>query len=92
MIRERLPKLVETYLLEWEVNNAQTINSYDVLIPCLHRHDVLFSDSQESKTLPSFSTKRPTTEAAIQIAEIVGRHNFFRKVDNRSLCYFCSIP
>ncbi len=29
-ILERLPnnKLVETYLLEWEVNNAKAINSY----------------------------------------------------------------
>jgi hypothetical protein len=26
MIRERLPKQVETYLLEWEVNNFQVIN------------------------------------------------------------------
>jgi hypothetical protein len=41
-IRERLPKLVETYLLEWEMNNAQIINSYDVLMPCLHRQDVIF--------------------------------------------------
>jgi hypothetical protein len=28
MIRERLPKQVESYLLEWEVNNAQVINTF----------------------------------------------------------------
>jgi hypothetical protein len=36
-IRERLPKQVEAYLLEWEVNNNQVINRYDILMPCLHR-------------------------------------------------------
>jgi hypothetical protein len=35
-IRERLPKQVETYLLEWEVKNSQVINSYKNLMPCLH--------------------------------------------------------
>ncbi len=34
-IRKRLPKQVEAYLLEWEVNNNQVINRYDVLMPCL---------------------------------------------------------
>ena len=31
-IRERLPMQVETYLLEWEVNNSQIIISYKTLI------------------------------------------------------------
>ena len=91
-IRECLPKQVETYLLEWEVNNAQVINRYDVLMPCLHRQDVLFSDFQESKTPPSSSNKRPATEAAIQVAEVVGGHKKGRKLDNRPLCSFCSKP
>jgi hypothetical protein len=58
-IRERLPKQVEAYLLEWEVNNNQVINRYDVLMPCLHRQDVLFADSIESKGTPNPSNKRP---------------------------------
>jgi hypothetical protein len=29
-IRERFPKQVETYLLEWEVNNSQVINSLKI--------------------------------------------------------------
>ena len=73
-IRERLPKQVETYLLEWEVNNAQVINRFDVLMPCLHRQDVLFADSQNSKTPSNPSIKRPATEAAVQVAEVVGGH------------------
>jgi hypothetical protein len=91
-IRERLPTQVETYLLEWEVNNAQVINMYDVLMPCLHRQDVLFADSQESKTPSTLSNKRPATEAAIQVAEVVGGHKRGRKVGNRPLCSFCSKP
>ena len=51
-IREHLPKQVETYLLEWEVNNSQVINSYKILMPCLHRQDVFFSDSRELKNPP----------------------------------------
>jgi len=73
-IRERFPKQDKTYLLEWEVNNARVINRYDDLMPCLHRQDVLFSDSQESKIPSTPSNKRPTTEASIQVAEVVGGH------------------
>ncbi len=51
-IRERLPKQVKTYLLEWEVNNSQIINSYKSLMPCLHRQDVLF---------PTLESRRPLT-------------------------------
>ncbi len=62
-------------------------------MPCLHRQDVLFSDSQDSKNQPSSSTKRPVHEAALQASEVVGgRSNKFRKVDNRPLCSFCSKP
>ena len=50
-IRERLPKQVETYLLEWEVKNSHVINSYKILMPCLHRQEVFVSDSREPKTL-----------------------------------------
>ena len=73
-IRERPPKKVETYLLEWELNNVQIINSYNVLMSCLHRQDVIWSDSREFKTPSTPSYKRPTTEAAIQVAEVVGGH------------------
>jgi len=79
-------------LLAWEVNNAQVINRYDVLMPCLHRQDVLFVDSQESKTPSTSSNKRPATEAVIQVAEVVWGHKKGRKVDNRPLCSFCSKP
>jgi len=69
---ERLPKQVETYLLEWEVNKSQVINSYKILMPCLHRQDVLFSVSRELKTPPAPpSNKRLATEAALQVAEVV---------------------
>jgi hypothetical protein len=91
-IHERLPKKVETYLLEWEVNNAEVINIYDVLMACLHWQDVLFSDSQESKLPPTSSNKRLATEVAIQVAEVIGGHKKGRKVDNRHLCSFCSTP
>ena len=74
MIRERLPKQAETYLLEWEVNNAQVLKMYDILMPCLHRQDVLFFDSQESKTPSTPSDKRLATEAAIHVAKVVGGH------------------
>ena len=87
-----LPKQVETYLLEWEVNNAQVINMYDVFMSCLHRQDVLFADSQESKTPSTPSNKRSATETTIKVAEVVGGHKKGRKVDNRHLCSFCSKP
>jgi hypothetical protein len=75
-----------------EVNNATAINSYAILMPCLHIQEVLFSDSQESKNQPSSSTKRPAREAALQASEVVGGRSKFRKVDNRPLCSFCSKP
>ncbi len=79
-------------MLEWEVNNAQVINRYDILMPCLHRQDVIFADSQESKILSTSSNKRPATGATIQVAEVVGGHKKGRKVDNCPLCSFCSKP
>ena len=91
-IRERLPKQVKTYLLEREVNNAEVINRYDVLMPCLHSQDVLFSDSQESKTPFTSSNKKPTIEIVIQVAEVLGGHKKGRKLNNCPLFSFCSKP
>ena len=56
MIRERLPKQVETYLLEWEVNKVQVINRYDVLMPCLH---ILTHRSLRPLLLPLIRGKLP---------------------------------
>ena len=58
----------------------------------LERQDVLFPNSYESKTPSTSSKKRPATEAAIQVAEVVGEHKKVRKVSNRPLCSFCSKP
>jgi len=91
-IRERLPKQVETYLLEWDLNNAQGVNRYNVLMPCLHRQDAFFSESQESKTPSTLSNKRPTTEGDIQVVEVVGGTRKGRKLDYRPLCSLCSKP
>ena len=91
-IRERLPKQVETHLLEWEVNNRKVINSYLSLTPCLHRQDVLFSDSKESKTPNQSSHKRPAHEAALQVAEVFKGPKKPRAIDNRPPCAFCHKP
>jgi hypothetical protein len=91
-IRERLPKQVEVYLLEWEVSNNQVVNRYDVLMPCLHRQDVLFADSLVSKGASTSSNKRPANDTALQVAEVVGDFKKGRKVDNRPLCSHCSKP
>jgi hypothetical protein len=89
-IRERLSKQVEAYLLEWEVNNNQVVNRYDVLMHCLHRQDVLFADSIESKGTPTPSNKRTAFEAPLQVAEVVDDFKKSRKVDNRPICTHCS--
>ena len=73
-------------------NYAQVINRYDALMPYLHRQDVLFLDSQESKNPSTPSNKRPATKEAIQVPEVVGGHKTSRKLDNRPLCSFCSKP
>ncbi len=91
-IRERLPRQVETYLLEWEINNDHVINSYKSLMPCLHRQDVLFSDSKESKTFYPSSNKRHASDAALQVAEVVKRSKRPRAIDNRPPCEFCHKP
>jgi hypothetical protein len=91
-IRERLPKQVETYLVEWEVNNSQVINSYKIRMPCLHRQDVLFSDSKELKIPPLPSNKKQATDAALQVAEVVRVPKRPRAIDNRPPCAFCSKP
>ena len=61
-------------------------------MPCLHRQDVLFSDSHESETPSNPSNKRPTTEAAIQVSEVVGGRKKGRKYNNSPLCSFWSKP
>jgi len=71
------------------VNNSQVINSYKIRI---HRQDVLFSDSRESKTSPPPSNKRLATEAALQVAEVVRGPKRPRAIDNRPPCAFCSKP
>ena len=91
-IRERLPKLVETYLREWELNNSQIINFYKALMPCLHRQDVLFSDSRESKTPNPPLNKRLSTEATLHVAEVVKGPKRPRAIDNRPPCAFCHKP
>jgi hypothetical protein len=91
-IRERLPKQVEIYLYEWEVNNSQVINSYKIRMPCLHRQYVLFSDSGELKNPPPPDNKRLATEAALQVAKVVRGPKRPRAIDNRPSCAFCSKP
>jgi len=60
---------------------------------CLVYIGKIFSaDSQESKTPYTPSNKRPTTEAAILVAEVVGGHKKGRKLDYRPLCSFCYKP
>jgi hypothetical protein len=59
-------------------------------MPYLHKQDVLFADSEESKTPCTPFNKRPSTEATIQVAEVVGGHKKNRKMDNRPLCFLCS--
>ncbi len=89
-IRERFPKQVEAYLLEWEVNNNQVINRYDVLMPCLHKQNVLFADFLESEGPPTPSSKRRAFEAPLLVAEVVSDFKKSRKVDNRLLCtHYC---
>ena len=80
------------YLVEWELNNNQVINRYDVLMPCLHRQDVLFADSIDPKRSPTPFNKRTAFEAPLQVAEVVGDFKKSRKVDSRPLCTHCSRP
>ena len=91
-IRERLPKQVETYLKEWEVNTGIVLNSYKLLMPCLHRQDVLFSDSKELKTYNPPSTKRPAPATVLQVTEVVKGPKRPRAIDNRPPCAFCHKP
>ena len=61
-------------------------------MPCLHRQDVLFSDSRESKTPNSSPNKRLATNAALQVAEVVKGPKRPRAIDNRPPCAFCHKP
>jgi hypothetical protein len=91
-IRDHLPKQVESYLLVWEVNIAQIINTFESLVPCLYRQDVLFAETLESKTSPNTSNKRVATEA-LQAAWVdVGSRWNKRKLDNRQPCFHCHKP
>ena len=61
-------------------------------MPCLHRQDVLFAETLESKTSPNTSNKRVATEA-LQAAEVdVGSRRNKRKLDNRPPCSHCHKP
>jgi len=61
-------------------------------MPCLHRQDVLFSDSKELKTYNPPSTKRPAPDAALQVTEVVKGPKRPRAIDNRPPCAFCHKP
>jgi hypothetical protein len=92
-IRERLPKQVESYLLEWEVNNAQVITTFEILMPCLHRQDVLFAETLETKASLYTSNKGADTEALLQASDVEnGGQINKRKLDNRPLCFHCHKP
>ena len=58
-------------------------------MPCLHRQDVLFADSVESKGTPTPSNTRTAFDAPLQVAEVVDDFKKIRKVDNRPLCSQC---
>jgi hypothetical protein len=71
-IRKRLPKQVEAYLGEWEIDNNKRIDNFVSLMPCLHRQDVLHSDSLELKNHQNTSNKRPSTsDASLRGAEVM---------------------
>ena len=56
---------------------------------CLHRQDVLFAETLESKISPNTSNKRVATEA-LHAAEVeVGGRRNKRKLDNRPSCSHC---
>ena len=58
-------------------------------MPCLHRQDVLFAETLESKTSPNTSDKRVATEA-LHVAEVeVGGRRNKRKIDNLPPCSHC---
>ena len=61
-------------------------------MPCLHRQDVLFSDSRESKTPNPPPNKRLATEATLQVAEAVKCPKRPRAIDNRPPCVFWHKP
>ncbi len=93
-IRERLPKQVESYLVEWELNNKKRIDSFEFLMPCLHRQDILHHETLESKNQqPNTSNKRPPPDAFLQVTEVgEGSRNNKRRIDNRPLCTHCHKP
>jgi hypothetical protein len=92
-IRKRLPKQVEAYLGEWEINNNKRIDNFVSLMPCLHRQDVLHSDSLELKNHQNTSNKRPSTsDASLRGAEVMDGSKKRKVLDNRPLCSYCHKP
>ncbi len=61
-------------------------------MPCLHRQDVIFSDSRESKTPNPPPNKRLAAEATLQVTEVVKGPNRPRAIDNRPPSAFCHKP
>ena len=59
-------------------------------MPCLHRQNILFSDSKELKIPPPPSNKRQATDAALRVAGVVKGPKIPRAIDNRPPCAFCS--
>jgi len=58
-------------------------------MPCLHRQDVFFAETLESKTSPNTSKKKVATEAFHAIEVDVGSRRNKRKLDNRPPCSQC---
>ena len=69
------------------------INTFEILMPCLHRQDVIFAETLESKASPNTSNTRAATDALLQAYNVEegGRRNK-RKIENRRLCSHCHKP
>jgi len=76
------------YLYEWDVNNAKNIKSFDMLMACLHRQDVLYSQSLEFRAHSYPHNKRQATDASLQVAKDVDVSKR-RKIDDFPLCFHC---
>jgi len=69
------------------------IDTFEILMPCFHRQDVLFAETLESKVSPNTSNKRADTEALLQASDVeeIGRRNK-RKLDNLPPCFIATSP
>ena len=74
------------------LNGKRTTHKSQSLMHCLHRQDVLFSDSRESKTPNPPPNKRLAAKASLQVAEVVKGPKRPRAIDNRPSCAFCHKP